>query len=294
MEGETAILTIGYGARSIDEFVAALEEAGAEYLVDVRSAPYSRFKPEFSRDPLAARLEARGIRLRLHGRGARRQAGRSRLLRRRRPGRLRATAACARHSRRAPRLEAGWEAGHRIVLMCSEGKPQECHRTKLVAEELVAIGRPGGRTSTSRERSEATARSWIRSPTGRRHCSGRTRPLRGRASSTASRRTEAFTLADVVTIGAYRLERIGVLRRARGRRRLGSSATSAAAVACAARSTRSSTAVRLQQRLAELGIPYVHRTRPRSQQRGAARAGRGRLRGRGSQSGLARVWATPS
>ena len=26
--------------------------------------------------------------------------------------------------------------------MCSEGKPQECHRTKLVAEELVALGVP--------------------------------------------------------------------------------------------------------------------------------------------------------
>jgi hypothetical protein len=39
-------------------------------------------------------------------------------------------------------LAAGWEAGHRIVLMCSEGKPQSCHRTKLVAEELVSIGVP--------------------------------------------------------------------------------------------------------------------------------------------------------
>ena len=26
--------------------------------------------------------------------------------------------------------------------MCSEGKPQECHRTKLIAEELVAVGVP--------------------------------------------------------------------------------------------------------------------------------------------------------
>ncbi len=39
-------------------------------------------------------------------------------------------------------LEAGWEAGHALVLMCSEGKPQECHRTKLIAEELVALGVP--------------------------------------------------------------------------------------------------------------------------------------------------------
>jgi Domain of unknown function DUF488 len=61
MDGESQIPTIGYGARSIGEFVETLEVAGTEYLVDVRSAPYSRFKPEFSRDPLAARLEGRGM-----------------------------------------------------------------------------------------------------------------------------------------------------------------------------------------------------------------------------------------
>src|SRR5436305_1865216 len=62
MEGETPIRTIGYGARSVDEFVSELAAGRAEYLVDVRSAPYSRFKPEFSRKSLAARLEREGVR----------------------------------------------------------------------------------------------------------------------------------------------------------------------------------------------------------------------------------------
>lgn len=142
MEGETPIRTIGYGARSIDELVDALESANTAYLVDVRSAPYSRFKPEFSKEPLAATLEGHGIHYvfmgdSLGGRpddpGAYREDGRVDYERRRLHPAFQDGIAS---------LEAGWEAGHMIVLMCSEGKPQECHRAKLVAEELVRMGVP--------------------------------------------------------------------------------------------------------------------------------------------------------
>ncbi len=142
MEPGTEILTVGYGARSIEELLAVLEQAGAEYLVDVRSAPYSRFKPEFSREALAATLEAHGIRYVFMGKelggkpddpecfdaDGRVDYGRLRL----RPA----------FANGLTSLEAGWEAGHTLVLMCSEGKPQECHRAKLVAEELNALGVP--------------------------------------------------------------------------------------------------------------------------------------------------------
>ncbi len=56
------IHTIGYGSRSLDEFVAALQTHGVEYIIDVRSAPYSSFKPEFSKGALEASLRERGIR----------------------------------------------------------------------------------------------------------------------------------------------------------------------------------------------------------------------------------------
>jgi uncharacterized protein (DUF488 family) len=116
------------------EFVAALSSAGVTHLVDVRTAPYSRFKPEFSREPLAAALEARGIRYVFMGQelggqpGGKPDYAQMRL----RPAFLAGIA----------RLEAGLEGGHRIALMCAEAKPQSCHRTKLVAENLVAQGVP--------------------------------------------------------------------------------------------------------------------------------------------------------
>jgi uncharacterized protein (DUF488 family) len=138
----TEIQTIGYGARTLAEFVAVLRAAHTEYLVDVRSAPYSRFKPEFSREPLSAQLKAHGVRYvfmgdALGGRpddpGCYSEDGRIDYRQcRLRPAFLEGLA----------RLEAGWEAGHRLMLMCSEGTPQACHRTKLIAAELVALGVP--------------------------------------------------------------------------------------------------------------------------------------------------------
>ena len=43
------LYTIGYGARTLEAFIAALQAQRIAYVVDVRSAPYSKFKPEFSR-----------------------------------------------------------------------------------------------------------------------------------------------------------------------------------------------------------------------------------------------------
>lgn len=51
------VYTIGYGQRTAEELVALLHRYGVAMLVDVRSAPYSRHKPEFNKDALAAALE---------------------------------------------------------------------------------------------------------------------------------------------------------------------------------------------------------------------------------------------
>ena len=56
------LYTIGYGSRSLDEFIATLAAYEIAYLVDVRSAPYSRYKPEYAKDALAAALTAHGVR----------------------------------------------------------------------------------------------------------------------------------------------------------------------------------------------------------------------------------------
>ena len=56
------ILTIGYGnQRSSEEFTGLLHRHGVQYLVDVRSKPFSKFRPEFSKDALEAILRRAGL-----------------------------------------------------------------------------------------------------------------------------------------------------------------------------------------------------------------------------------------
>ena len=62
------IYTIGYGSRSIEQFIEVLQEYNIAYLIDVRSTPYSRYKPEFSKEVLAAELATTPDSVCVHGR----------------------------------------------------------------------------------------------------------------------------------------------------------------------------------------------------------------------------------
>ncbi|HET8606822.1 MAG TPA: DUF488 domain-containing protein [Gaiellaceae bacterium] len=55
------VFTIGHGARSAEELLACLVEAGVGTLVDVRRFPGSRRHPQFSQVAVRASVEAAGI-----------------------------------------------------------------------------------------------------------------------------------------------------------------------------------------------------------------------------------------
>src|SRR5437588_1132637 len=55
------LITLGYGKRSIGEAIELLQQHEVQFLVDVRSAPYSRYHPDFSHDALKGHLTAHGI-----------------------------------------------------------------------------------------------------------------------------------------------------------------------------------------------------------------------------------------
>lgn len=132
-----SIYTIGYGNRRISEFLSLLREHSISYLIDVRSSPYSRMKPEFSREALTERLAGEGVRYVfmgdvLGGRpddpGCYDAEGRVDYARcRERPWFIEGI----------ERLRTAWEKGLRVALMCSEARPEDCHRTKLVAQGLA-------------------------------------------------------------------------------------------------------------------------------------------------------------
>lgn len=135
------IHTIGYGSRTIDELIATLQHYGIAWLVDVRSAPYSRFKPEFSKRELETVLQENGIRYLFMGDtlGGRPESE-----------------ACYTdgqvdyekvkrmdfYQQGISRIQTAFVRQQRIALMCSEGKPEECHRSRLIGATLSDLGIP--------------------------------------------------------------------------------------------------------------------------------------------------------
>jgi uncharacterized protein (DUF488 family) len=134
------LLTFGYGARSVEEVLDLLGSHGVGYVVDVRSAPWSRYQPGFSKDQFASLLIERGMRYVFMGQelGGRPEAPECYDA----EGRVDYRACERQRTFRAgiERLRKAWEAGHPVALMCSEGRPEACHRTKLVARVAIAEG----------------------------------------------------------------------------------------------------------------------------------------------------------
>jgi uncharacterized protein (DUF488 family) len=134
------IYTIGYGARDIDRFIEVLQNYQIDFLIDVRSRPYSRYKPEFSKDALQRHLQQQDIRYvfmgdTLGGQPEDRDCYDE-------EGKVVYDAVRAKdfYGRGIGRLRQAYQNGLRVALMCSEGKPEMCHRSKLIGETLVEEG----------------------------------------------------------------------------------------------------------------------------------------------------------
>jgi uncharacterized protein (DUF488 family) len=135
------IYTIGYGARTIDAFVQLLKANRIAYLLDVRSAPYSRYKPEFSRVALEEELRRQGLQYvymgdRLGGRPDDPDCYAD--------GKVLYDQVKQKDFflEGLSRVRKAFEQGRRVVLMCSEGKPENCHRSVLIGETLTDLNIP--------------------------------------------------------------------------------------------------------------------------------------------------------
>lgn len=135
---EETIYTIGHSTQKIEDFVALLKRYGITAVADVRSVPYSRWQPQFNREDLTQALKACGIGYVFLGRelGARSDD----------PGCYEKGRVKYRLIAKTPLFRSGIERirdgcrRRRIVLMCAEKDPLDCHRTILVTRELVEAG----------------------------------------------------------------------------------------------------------------------------------------------------------
>lgn len=135
---ERIIYTIGHSDHPIERFMGLLKQHDITAIADVRSAPYSRFHPQFNEETLALSLEKERIAYVFLGKelGARPE-----------------DPACYENNRvdfsriaeggkfknGLERILKGCEK-FRIALMCAEKEPLDCHRTILVCHNLKRFG----------------------------------------------------------------------------------------------------------------------------------------------------------
>jgi uncharacterized protein (DUF488 family) len=137
--------TIGHSTRPIQDFIALLEEADIDLLVDIRSVPRSRRNPDYNLETLPALLKPAGI-AHLHiktlgGLRARpKDTGPS-------PNTLWEHPAFRNYADYAttPPFRQGLEAllalaaGRRPAIMCAEALWWQCHR-RIVTDYLLSAG----------------------------------------------------------------------------------------------------------------------------------------------------------
>ena len=132
------VFTVGHSNHTLEAFLELLAGARIELVADVRSVPFSRRFPHFSRPRLQASLTRRALDYLWLGAelGARREE----------PECLRDGRVDYDHVAGAPGFADGLgqveEAARegRVSLLCAEREPLDCHRTILVARHLVRRG----------------------------------------------------------------------------------------------------------------------------------------------------------
>ena len=130
------IYTIGYGSRSIEQFIEVLQQHEIAYLIDVRSTPYSRYKPEFSKETLAAELQRHRIRYVFMGNTLGGHPDDESCYDENGQVDYEKVKDTESYRSGIERIQTAFNQQQSIVLMCSEGKPEECHRSKLIGISL--------------------------------------------------------------------------------------------------------------------------------------------------------------
>lgn len=135
-----AVYSVGHSNHDINTFIGLLKRHDISAIADVRSHPYSRFVPQYSRESLKASLTSAGISYVFLGKelGARSDNPECYLHGRVQYDRL---AKQSVFNAGIQRVTEGMNR-YRIALMCAEKDPLDCHRALLVGRALFDKGVP--------------------------------------------------------------------------------------------------------------------------------------------------------
>lgn len=134
---DTTIYSIGHGNKKIEDFITELKSFKIQFLLDIRSKPFSKWNPQFNQAALDLELKNNGITYVFVGDTL---------------GGLPEDRSCYDYNGKVvydlikekdffkqglERLTTANEKGINLAIMCSESKPEECHRSKLIGQELL-------------------------------------------------------------------------------------------------------------------------------------------------------------
>lgn len=135
---KTIVYSIGYSKFEIPDFIDTLKRFKISAVADVRSVPFSKFKPDFNKDLLKSELNKYGIKYVFLGEfcGARIDDNSCYV-----EGKVdfSIVAKTKKFQEGLTRILQGSKE-YNIAIMCAEKDPITCHRTILVSRELSKTG----------------------------------------------------------------------------------------------------------------------------------------------------------
>ena len=138
MSQPVLMYTVGHSNHTTEAFLELVSRHDITHVIDVRSQPYSRWAPQFNRNPLEQSLEEADIAYRFMGDVL--------------GGRPSSPDLYSSGSPDCQRMErdAAYQGGidqllelsetERVALMCSEGDYRQCHRHRLIAQTVLKRG----------------------------------------------------------------------------------------------------------------------------------------------------------
>lgn len=134
--------TIGHSTRKLEEFIDIIKSYGIDCVMDVRSCPHgsNNYNRQYDRDSLEIKIKQSGINYIYMGE----QLGKKRIENEALDADGKADfdkiMECSTFKKGINRIVEGIKRGHKIVLMCSERNPFNCHRSILLGYALMKNG----------------------------------------------------------------------------------------------------------------------------------------------------------
>ena len=134
------LLSIGHSQHIVDFFISLLKEHSVNYILDVRSTPYSQFASEYNRENIKTILERSRIAYTFMGNYFGARPSDDSLYSSNEYLDFEKVANCLNFRKAFASVIKGVEQGYRIAFMCTEKDPIECHRAILVTNAFYKAG----------------------------------------------------------------------------------------------------------------------------------------------------------